>query len=186
MHFKEISNQEVVERIHKTFRSEGYDGTALTDLTFITGLSRAGLYHHFPGGKLQMTQTALNYELQWSEKYLLNVLSEHGIDPKKRLNRALLNIKKHYEGGGTSCLFRLLTTERRLDFFGGLIARGIEIWIKAFEFFGKDVGLSTRMYRSQALETVIKIQGSLLLAQIQQSNTPFLESLKQIRKMYNA
>ena len=181
---QKFSDQEVIEGLFNVLRADGYDGAALTDLTLATGLKKASLYHRFPGGKLQITQEVLQYVLAWSEQHIVKVLSNKDVEPQKRLNTALKNIKELYEDGNTSCIFRSLTTDRGLGFFGSLISQGFEMWLVAFETIGKDLGFKRKESRQMALDSVIKIQGSLVVGKALQTNKPFLTALNQIRNTY--
>ena len=48
------SREVVLERLLATFRDQGYDGASLAELSAATGLGKSSLYHHFPGGKVDM------------------------------------------------------------------------------------------------------------------------------------
>ena len=43
--------KDLVDKLTDIFCEYGYDGTSLTILSQNTGLGRASLYYHFPGGK---------------------------------------------------------------------------------------------------------------------------------------
>ena len=49
-----LPREEVVDRLTRVFRREGYDGASLARLSEATGLGRSSLYHHFPRGKEDM------------------------------------------------------------------------------------------------------------------------------------
>ena len=49
-----LSKEEVLARLMATFRSDGYDGASLAELSQRTGLGKSSLYHYFPGGKAEM------------------------------------------------------------------------------------------------------------------------------------
>jgi len=173
-----------MEGLFEVLRSEGYQGSGMMDLAAATGLKKASLYHRFPGGKKQITEEVLNYVLDWSKTHIVAVLSNAQVEPEKRLVQALKNIKALYRQGSSICIFRTLATENGMDLFGDQLKAGIEMWIKAFESIGRDLGFRRREYRQMALDTVIKIQGSLVLAKTMQTNRPFQATLEQIRKSY--
>ncbi|MFD2271320.1 TetR/AcrR family transcriptional regulator [Undibacterium arcticum] len=50
----------MVDSIISVFRSEGYEGASLAKLSEATGLGRSSLYHHFPMGKEDMANAALD------------------------------------------------------------------------------------------------------------------------------
>lgn len=43
-----------IPALFQLFRESGYDGVSLAQIAVATGLGKASLYHHFPGGKVEM------------------------------------------------------------------------------------------------------------------------------------
>lgn len=43
------------------FREHGFSGTAFSDVIAHSGAPRGSIYHHFPGGKLQLAEEAVRY-----------------------------------------------------------------------------------------------------------------------------
>lgn len=43
------------------FRERGYSGTAFRDVIAHSGAPRGSIYHHFPGGKVQLAEEAVRY-----------------------------------------------------------------------------------------------------------------------------
>src|SRR5437588_7959739 len=43
------------------FRERGVSGTAFSDVIAHSGAPRGSIYHHFPGGKLQLAEEAVRY-----------------------------------------------------------------------------------------------------------------------------
>lgn len=43
------------------FRERGFSGTAFSDVIEHSGAPRGSIYHHFPGGKLQLAEDAVRY-----------------------------------------------------------------------------------------------------------------------------
>ncbi|WP_315889750.1 TetR/AcrR family transcriptional regulator [Kovacikia minuta] len=54
-----MSKQAHVSSLLNLFRQFGYDGVTLSKISQATGLGKASLYHHFPGGKDEMVETVL-------------------------------------------------------------------------------------------------------------------------------
>jgi AcrR family transcriptional regulator len=54
-----MSKQTHVPSLLDLFRQLGYDGVTLSKISQVTGLGKASLYHHFPGGKDEMVETVL-------------------------------------------------------------------------------------------------------------------------------
>lgn len=49
----------LLEQLVVVFRERGYEGATLVQLAAATGLGKASLYHHFPGGKAEMAAVLL-------------------------------------------------------------------------------------------------------------------------------
>jgi AcrR family transcriptional regulator len=43
------------------FRERGFSGTAFSDVIAHSGAPRGSIYHHFPGGKLELAEAAVRY-----------------------------------------------------------------------------------------------------------------------------
>jgi AcrR family transcriptional regulator len=43
------------------FRERGFSGTAFSDVIAHSGAPRGSIYHHFPGGKMQLAEEAVRY-----------------------------------------------------------------------------------------------------------------------------
>lgn len=59
----ERTRASIVREAAELFNTQGYAGTSLSDVLEATGLEKGGLYNHFPGGKLELAEAALNYAL---------------------------------------------------------------------------------------------------------------------------
>jgi len=53
----------------------GYDGTTLSVISEATGLGKASLYHHFPGGKEEMAAAVLAHSDRWGEEHIGRLLA---------------------------------------------------------------------------------------------------------------
>ena len=53
----------IVREAADLFNTRGYSGTSLSDVLDATGLEKGGLYNHFPGGKVELAEAALEYSL---------------------------------------------------------------------------------------------------------------------------
>lgn len=85
---------EIVEQLVDLFFVHGYNATTLSLISAHTGLGRASLYHHFPGGKEEMARAVLERADSWGEKFVCAVLEDQTRDPAERLCSALDNMDK--------------------------------------------------------------------------------------------
>src|SRR5262249_50672268 len=93
-----MSREEVVARLLEVFRRDGYDGASLTELSKRAGLGKSSLYHHFPGGKVDMALAVLEVAGGWIEAHVAGAVRGRGA-PEERLDRVLEAIGGFYQGG---------------------------------------------------------------------------------------
>ncbi len=90
----------------RLFRQYGYDGATLSKISIATGLGKASLYHHFPGGKDEMVEAMLDYLECWLEQNILQTLNSPD-EPLFRLQHMCDRVNEAYEGGKQPCLFAI-------------------------------------------------------------------------------
>lgn len=181
---QKVLDTDIMKGLIKVFRSKGYDGASLSEIAKETSLKKASLYHRFPGGKQEMAKAVLVYSEKWVEKNILNALNNTELSPKERLIQTLSIINKTYNGGKETCLFRALSLESGISLFQKQIENGMQQWITAFENFGLSIGLSKNRAYKLSVETLIDIQGSLVVAKGINNLVVFNDALKRIEKRY--
>ena len=82
------SKNEVLTILVETFRRDGYDGASIATISKATGLGKSSLYHHFPGGKVDMATQVLGFVHGWIAHQIVATL-EGGGTPRTRLTRTL-------------------------------------------------------------------------------------------------
>lgn len=181
---QKVQDIEIMTSLVQAFRSKGYEGTSLADLADSTGLKKASLYHRFPNGKQEMANAVLGYIDEWVDEHIFKALLEENIAPKVRLLNALKEVRNSYDGGKEACIFRALSIGQSVDFFDLQIKNGMNKWINAFENIGSALGLSEQEARKNAMNTLIKIQGSLIVTKGLDDLEIFENTLKEIESSY--
>ena len=178
-----ISQDEVIEGFMSVFRSVGYEGASLEDLAKAAGLKKSSLYHRFPGGKEQMAKEVLKYSHKWINKNVVDVLVSDE-EPKKRLYQAVRNIDLLYGGGDEACILRALSLDKGLALFSEPINQSFDGLQKGFMQLGLDLGFTRSVSKKMALDTLVKIQGGLILTKGTSNNSIFKNILKEIINSY--
>ncbi len=101
------AKQSYVPPLLDLLRQYGYDGVSLSKISEVTGLGKASLYHHFPGGKDDMVETVLNALDQWLQETAVAALAVEG-DALTRLGRMGDRIRDAYSHGEKPCLLAAL------------------------------------------------------------------------------
>ncbi|MBX2877416.1 MAG: TetR/AcrR family transcriptional regulator [Saprospiraceae bacterium] len=183
---QKVEHKELMEGLLLVLRAKGYDGASLSDLASATGLKKASLYHRFPGGKKQMTEAVLEYVAEWVELNIFAVLINKQEPAPVRLKVALQNIDALYHRGKSICIFRALSTHSGLELFGEQIRGGMEKYIEAFTRLGVDLQMHKKEAHQAALQTLIDIQGALIVSKGLQQQELFGQTLGGIAKRYSA
>ncbi|MCX8999118.1 TetR/AcrR family transcriptional regulator [Rhizobiaceae bacterium BDR2-2] len=97
-------------RIVAAFRAQGFAGTSLSDLTQAAGLTKAALYHRFPGGEDAMAAAALKGVDCIMETRVLEPLEGSGplLD---RIAKMVEGLDHLYASGRVACLTDLFSME---------------------------------------------------------------------------
>lgn len=181
---QKVDDQALMEGLMAVLREKGFDGASLNDMAEATGLKKASLYHRFPGGKKEITQKVLDYVNTWNEAHIEKVLKAKNIKPKERLEQVIDNIRALYDNGDSMCLFRALTMETSANLFGLQIEEGFNLWRDSFTQLGEDLGFDKSLAKRMAIEVLISIQGSLVVAKGLNDLAPFQQALNSIKHLY--
>ncbi|MCG8652624.1 MAG: TetR/AcrR family transcriptional regulator, partial [Pirellulales bacterium] len=94
---------DLVAALAPIFAERGYDGATLTLLASTTGLGKASLYHHFPGGKAEMAAVLLRDAVARIEAQAFAQLAG-GAPAPERLADFVDGFRAYVEDGARPCL----------------------------------------------------------------------------------
>jgi TetR/AcrR family transcriptional regulator, lmrAB and yxaGH operons repressor len=183
-----MSKQTYVPTLLKLFRQFGYEGVTLAKISQATGLGKASLYHHFPGGKAEMAETALAHVNQWLETSILPILrgaSAVKVDGKAApidLFQAMCEETSHFfNQGENSCLWAVLVLEQSSDdLFHPQISEAFSQWIEAIATVLITAGLNETLAKQRGEDAMIAIQGALILSHGLRDFAPFQRVIQQL------
>lgn len=181
---QKVLDKEILAGLTKVFRSKGYEGASLNELAEATGLKKASLYHRFPKGKQEMAETVLQHIDEWVVTHVFGALLNEDLTPQLRLKNGLTKIRELYNDGSETCIFRALSMEAGLDLFEEQIKNGMREWIATFENLGLAFGLTTQKAKENAVQTLIAVQGSLIVTKGLNEIKIFEQTLEQIENNY--
>lgn len=174
-----MPKQTYIPCLLRLFRQYGYDGATLSKISEATGLGKASLYHHFPGGKEEMVETVLDYLERWLEQNILQRLNTPG-DPLSRLQHMCDRLSEVYEGGKQPCLSAILLLGSARDVFHNRVKTIYRIWIAAIAAVLMESGLDEQLAQQRGEDAIIAIQGALILAQALNDPAPFQRMMQQL------
>lgn len=174
-----MSKQVHVPPLLDLFRQYGYDGVTLSKISQATGLGKASLYHHFPGGKDEMVETVLIALEQGLEQIAVETLQCEG-DALTRLQTMCDRINKVYNSGQKPCLLAALMLGSGKDIFQRRVSTLLHTWIATIATILKDAGMEEAIAHQRGEDGIIAIQGALILAQGLDDPAPFQRVMQQL------
>ncbi|NJO80090.1 MAG: TetR/AcrR family transcriptional regulator [Cyanobacteria bacterium RM1_2_2] len=163
----------------RLFRQYGYDGATLAKISEATGLGKASLYHHFPGGKDEMVEAVLNFLESWLDQNILQPLGKTG-DAYTRLQQMCDRLNEFYEGGEQPCLFAVLLLGSARDVFHAKVKTLFQTWINAIAQVLIETGMQPELAHQRGEDAAIAVQGALILAQGLDHPAPFRRVIQQL------
>jgi TetR/AcrR family transcriptional repressor of lmrAB and yxaGH operons len=173
------SKQTHVPELLDLFRRLGYDGATLAKISQTTGLGKASLYHHFPGGKDEMVEAVLMALEHGLEQITVEMLQMQG-DAPARLRKMCDRLSKVYDNGQKPCLLAALLSGSAKDAFRDRVEKLLQLWIRAIATVLTTAGMDETLARQRGEDGVMMIQGALILAQGLQDPAPFQRVMQQI------
>jgi AcrR family transcriptional regulator len=170
----------ILARLSETFRRQGYDGASLAEIAKATGLGKSSLYHYFPGGKSEMAAAVLADLAESLEVGILAPLRGTGT-PARRLGRMIDALDEFYDGGRKACLLERLAASVERATFARPLQAVFRQWIDAVAALLREAGLSPAAARVRAEDSVIRIEGALVLSGGTGSTKPFERVLTSLR-----
>jgi AcrR family transcriptional regulator len=144
------------------FRGCGFDGVSLSRISEVTGLGKASLYHHFPGGKGEMAEAVMDLAATWLEAQVFGPLEAEG-EPAARLGTVLNALDGFYAGGAKSCLLDVMPLGGSPAVRAAVKAVFLRM-ISGFERLALDAGLPEDVAKVRAEGALVSLQGSLVVA----------------------
>ena len=144
------TKKDLVDQLVVVFRARGYEGATLTQLAKATGLGKASLYHHFPGGKAEMAAVLLRHgvsELQ--QKAFRHLTTKRA--PMVRIRNFIAGFDDYAEQGNTHCLVAVLAQGSAAEAHGRHIAQQFQDWQATIAQTFEDSGMKRK--KAKRLET---------------------------------
>jgi AcrR family transcriptional regulator len=179
-----LPKHEVAQRIFGVFRTYGYEGATLARISEATGLGRASLYHYYPGGKDDMAREVLGSARGWLESNVSAALDRQG-SPAARLRSMTGALRSGYADGEASCVLNLLGVGEAGGKFAAELRAAIDVWIQALERLLKAAGVSPARARRGAVDAVVRVEGSLVVARALGDTAVFTRALSDIERDLN-
>jgi AcrR family transcriptional regulator len=170
---------EVLARLLRTFRKSGYDGASLSEISKATGLGKSSLYHHFPGGKVEMAERVLSHLEATLEHALFEPMRSQAA-PEDKLNAMLARLDAFYAGGKSACLLERLAASTDRARFRRPLNVAFQKWIAAIRELCEEAGVPGTEAQRRAEDAVIRVEGALVLSAGTNDTGPFQRTLAEL------
>lgn len=174
-----MPKEDYVPVLFSLFRQYGYDGATLSKISAATGLGKASLYHHFPGGKEDMVASVLDHSDCWFQENVLQLLASEG-SPQTRLQKMCDRIHDLYAGGTQPCLTAILETGTGRALFHDRVKALVVDWIRAIANILVESGFDESLALKRGQAAIISIQGALIVSQVLDDASLFLRTIQQL------
>ena len=156
-------------QLRDVFIQRGYDGATLTHLASASGLSKASLYHHFPGGKPEMAMVLLRFAITDLQRKAFRHLSSNA-KPAERLVAFAEGFSEYTEGGERDCLLAVLshhlTAHEETAVHRAAIADQFKDWHAQVAAVYETAGTKPKRAARQAHDLLGSLYGALLNAKM--------------------
>jgi TetR/AcrR family transcriptional regulator, lmrAB and yxaGH operons repressor len=164
-----VSKQVHTPTLLQLFRQYGYEGLTLSKISQSTGLGKASLYHHFPGGKMEMAQAALCEVDRWLDTTILPILLDAPASGQNsqvidKFTLMCIETSRFFNEGQNSCLWAVLMLEQASDeLFHSQISLALSRWIEAIVNLLVTAGLDKTPAQQRGEDAMVAIQGALIM-----------------------
>jgi AcrR family transcriptional regulator len=164
-------------------RTRGASATSFSEVVADSGAPRGSIYHHFPGGKRQLTEDAI----RWTSTEILAYLESFpGGAPEDAIEHfvALWRSTVVSSGGTAGCPLVGAAVDVADDpVLLDLIQSQFDLWIETLARQLRDAGISAKASLSIALTAVAAMEGALLLCRAARSSAPLETTARELRRL---
>lgn len=174
-----FSKSELLVKLADVFRRSGYDGTSMAELSKVTGLSKASLYHHFPRGKAEMAASVMAEEGKRLQQLVLAPLAS--LDrPLDALQNSLDGVGQFYGGDVPRCLMNSILLGSGEAIFRQDISVAVLAWMKLLAKAYQAAGASPDEAQAWSAYALQRIQGALIICRVVSSRAVLEECLNEL------
>ncbi|WP_313615743.1 TetR/AcrR family transcriptional regulator [Rhizobium sp.] len=171
---------DAIAPLAEVFREHGYEGASLALIGKATGLGKGSLYHFFPNGKEEMVRAVLDEIGQWFEEAVYSPL-RNATDVNSALSAMLDSTDQYFRSGRRVCLVGALAVANTRDLFAHAIRGYFVAWVDALQSALLRQSRDADQARILAEETVLAIQGAIVLSRAMDDPAVFQRAIDQLR-----
>jgi TetR/AcrR family transcriptional repressor of lmrAB and yxaGH operons len=167
---------DVLPLLAEVFRAHGYEGATLALISDATGLGKGSLYNFFPGGKEQMAEEVLCSIDRWFVDHIYTPLRTSA-DPEQGIADMFAAVDGYFRSGQRVCLVGVVALGAARDLFADKVKGYFAGWVDALAVALRRRGDDRALARRKAEQTVLEIQGALVLTRALDDTRVFSRAL---------
>jgi len=175
------SRDALLAELTSVFVNRGYEGATLAALARASGLGKASLYHHFPGGKEEMVAVLLRDAVARLEHMAFRGLTDNR-PADERLVRFVDGFVRYTQAGQRQCLLAILAQGSIGERHGEQIAQQYRVWEQTLAAVFEETGQKPKRALRSAQALLADLYGYLLTARILKSPAHFTSGMKRLKK----
>ena len=175
------SKELLLAQLVDVFESRGFTGATLNHLAAATGLRKASLYHHFPGGKAEMAAVLLRDAVARLEQGAFAKLNTKQ-PPNERLQRFVEGFSTYVEAGEGHCFIAVLAQGHILAEDQALITQQYKDWRQRLAEVFEQTGQKPKRAARSAAALLAELYGHLLVAKLRANSKHFRRGVKRLKK----
>ncbi|WP_047466334.1 TetR/AcrR family transcriptional regulator [Rhizobium rhizogenes] len=179
-----FEKSDAIALVAEVFRELGYEGASMSSITARTKLSKGSLYHFFPGGKEEMAAEIMANIDAWFVTHMFRPLEED--EPRAAIAQMWETTNTYFRSGRRICLIGAFALDETRDRFAGAIKGYFKRWIEALAGALMRAGVGAAEAHALAEETIVGIQGALMLARALGDDGVFGRTLERLREQVEA
>lgn len=172
---------DLLDALARVFRERGYEGATLAELAAATGLGKASLYHHFPGGKAQMADALIRDALADARARAFAHL-QGPEPPAQRLQRFVSGYGDYLTAANGPCLLGVLAMGSARRVHGELMAAQFNEWRDALANAFEEAGQKSKRASRSAAEVLNTLYGAQMTAALLGDPKHLNRSLKRLAR----
>jgi len=158
-----LTRDALIERLVEVVYDYGYDGATLSLISEVTGLGKASLYHHFPGGKEQMAAEVLAHSDRWGAQHIGQLLASQ-LPAEARLRGLFDALDRVHTRPHQLTLMNVFTYGAARQVFGPQVAERVRAGLDVLAALLAECGVPLHEAQARALDAYIQIEGAMVLA----------------------
>ena len=175
----------LTEQLQSVFIERGYDGATLVHLAHATGLSKASLYHHYPGGKPEMAAALVRHAIARLQRLAFQHLKADTA-PEHALRAFIAGFGAYTNYGHSACFLAVIshhgTAHEEITPLQLEIARQFDDWHQTLAATYEAMGDKPKRAERHAHELIGRLYGALMNAKIHREPRLFEKALARLSK----